>query len=107
MLAVKIGMRLDLFLKASRLCLRRTIAQRLCEAGLVLLNGSVAKSASSVKPTDELSLRRGEQITKIRILALPAARQTSRSDARSLYEIIEVTGEEQGLDMGLRRVGKC
>jgi ribosomal 50S subunit-recycling heat shock protein len=36
-------MRLDLFLKASRICPRRTIAQKLCDAGLVLLNGAPAK----------------------------------------------------------------
>ena len=86
-------MRLDLFLKSSRLCLRRTVAQKMCEAGLVLVNGSVAKSATTVKPGDELSLRRRERVTRIRILSLPAARQTSRSDASSLYEIIEVTDE--------------
>jgi len=82
-------MRLDLFLKSSRLCLRRTLAQKLCEAGLVLINGKVAKPATAVKAGDELSLRRGERITKVRVLALPSARQTSRSDATSLYEIIE------------------
>lgn len=86
-------MRLDLFLKSSRLCLRRTVAQKMCEAGLVQVNGSVAKSATTVKPGDELSLRRREQVTRIRILSLPAARQTSRSDASSLYEIIEVLDE--------------
>lgn len=82
-------MRLDLFLKSSRLCLRRTLAQKLCDAGLVLVNGKVAKPATNVKAGDELSLRRGERITKVRVLALPSARQTSRGDASSLYEIID------------------
>ena len=81
-------MRLDLFLKSSRLCLRRTLAQKLCEAGQVLINGKVAKPATTVKAGDELSLRRGERVTNVRVLALPSARQTSRSDASSLYEII-------------------
>lgn len=81
-------MRLDLFLKSSRLCLRRTLAQKMCEAGLVLVNGRVAKPAATVKAGDELSLRRGERITKVRVLAVPSARQTSRSDATSLYKII-------------------
>ena len=80
-------MRLDLFLKSSRLCLRRTLAQKMCEAGLVLVNGKVAKPATTVNAGDELSLRRGETITKVRVLRLPSARQTSRSDASSLYEI--------------------
>jgi ribosomal 50S subunit-recycling heat shock protein len=86
-------MRLDLFLKGSRLCLRRTVAQKMCEAGLVLVNGGVAKSASTVKPGDELSMRRRERVTRMRILALPATRQISKSDASSLYEVIEVTDE--------------
>lgn len=81
-------MRLDLFLKSSRLCLRRTVAQQLCDAGFVLVNGKVAKSATSVEAGDELSLRRRQRITTVRILALPSARQTSRNEATSLYEII-------------------
>lgn len=79
-------MRLDLFLKSSRLCQRRTLAQKLCEAGLVSINGKVAKPATTVKVGDELSLRRGERVTNVRVLALPSGRQTSRSDASSLYE---------------------
>jgi len=67
--------------------LRRTLAQKLCDAGQVLVNGKVAKPAASVKAGDELSLRRGKRITKVRVLALPSARQTSRSDATLLYEI--------------------
>ena len=84
-------MRLDLFLKSSRLCLRRTLAQKVCEAGLVLVNGKVAKPATPVKAGDELSVRRRSLITRVRVLALPAARQTSRSDATSLYEVIDET----------------
>lgn len=67
--------------------MRRTLAQKLCDAGQVLVNGKVAKPAASVKAGDELSLRRGKRITKVRVLALPSARQTSRSDATLLYEI--------------------
>ena len=81
-------MRLDLFLKASRLCLRRTVAQKMCEAGLVLVNGNIAKTATTVKPGDELLLRRGERETRVRITALPSSRQTSRSEAGSLYEVV-------------------
>ncbi len=84
-------MRLDLFLKSSRLCLRRTLAQKVCEAGLVCVNGKVAKPATPVKAGDELSVRRRNLITRVRVLTLPAARQTSRSDATSLYEVIDET----------------
>ena len=85
-------MRLDLFLKSSRLSLRRTVPQKMCEAGLISVNGRVAKAATTVKAGDELSLRRREQITTIRVLALPSTRQTSRSEATSLYEVIGEVG---------------
>jgi ribosomal 50S subunit-recycling heat shock protein len=81
-------MRLDLFLKASRLCLRRTIAQQLCEAGQVRVNGAQAKSSRAVQVGDEISLRRRNRLLTVRVLVVPATRQTSRSDASSLYEIL-------------------
>ena len=90
-------MRLDLFLKSSRLCLRRTLAQKLCEAGLVSINGKVAKPATTVKVGDELSLRRGERVTNVRVMALPTGRQTSRSDASSLSENIGEGDVEESL----------
>ncbi|HEX8709669.1 MAG TPA: RNA-binding S4 domain-containing protein [Pyrinomonadaceae bacterium] len=81
-------MRLDLFLKASRLVPRRTVAQQLCEAGLVSVNGIAAKSSRAVQVGDEISLRRRQRLLSIRVLAAPAARQTSRNDAPGLYEIL-------------------
>jgi ribosome-associated heat shock protein Hsp15 len=81
-------MRLDLFLKASRLSPRRTVAQALCDAGLVSINGVAAKSSRTVHLHDEIGLRRRNHLLTVRVLALPATRQTSRSDASSLYEIV-------------------
>lgn len=81
-------MRLDIFLKASRLCLRRTIAQKLCDAGLVLINAKPAKSAHTVKPGDEITIRRRDRIARVRVLSLPVARQTSRKDASVLFELL-------------------
>ena len=81
-------MRLDLFLKASRLCLRRSVAQQLCEAGQVLVNGVAAKSSRAVQPDDEITLRRRNRLLTVRVLSVPATRQTSRSDAPGLYEIL-------------------
>ena len=82
-------MRLDLFLKASRLCPRRTIAQKLCDAGLISINGSTAKSAHQVKPADEIIIKRRDKVSTIRVLSVPSERQTASKDAGSLYEIIE------------------
>lgn len=88
------GMRLDLFLKTSRLCLRRTLAQRLCELSLVSVNGSPAKSAHSVKPGDEIAVRRRDKVTKIRVVSVRTSRQASRQEASTLYELLS----EESLD---------
>jgi ribosomal 50S subunit-recycling heat shock protein len=73
------------------LVLRRAAAQALCDAGQVSVNGTVAKSARTVHAGDEISLRRGNRLIVARVLALPAARQTSRADAPNLYEIVSET----------------
>ena len=89
-------MRLDLFLKASRLCPRRTVAQALCEAGAVLVNSVPAKPARAVQVGDRIALRRRQRLLTVRVSALPQARQTARSDAASLYEILsDVTTEPE------------
>lgn len=81
-------MRLDLFLKASRLCSRRTTAQKLCEAGRVSVNGNIAKSSHAVKERDEITLTGREKITTVRVLSLPMTRQTSRKEAATLFELL-------------------
>lgn len=81
-------MRLDLFLKTSRLCPRRTVAQELCDAGLISLNGVRAKSAHPVKPGDEITLRRRYKTTTLRVLSVPGTRQTSREEAGRLYRVL-------------------
>jgi ribosomal 50S subunit-recycling heat shock protein len=81
-------MRLDLFLRLSRLCPRRTVAQQLCDAGLVLLNGRVAKSAHAIKAGDEIAIRKRNDETVVRVLSVPAGRKVSRRDAGSLIEIV-------------------
>ena len=81
-------MRLDLFLKISRLCPRRTLAQELCDAGFVLLNGRPVKSAHTVKVGDELIIRRRDREVVARVLQAPANRNVSRRDADQLVEIV-------------------
>jgi ribosomal 50S subunit-recycling heat shock protein len=79
---------LDVFLKVSRLCPRRTLAQELCDAGFVLLNGRPAKSAHTVKVGDELSIRRRDREIVARVLQAPESRNVSRRDADRLVEIV-------------------
>lgn len=81
-------MRLDLFLKASRLILRRSLAQQFCDAGLVKINGLKAKSAREVKPNDEIEIKRHNRLTKVKVLEVPAQKQFSRQSAANLYEIL-------------------
>ena len=81
-------MRLDLFLKLSRLCPRRTLAQQLCDAGLVLLNERRVKSAHAVKAGDVITLRRRDRESVARVLRVPDKPNVSRQDARELVEII-------------------
>jgi ribosomal 50S subunit-recycling heat shock protein len=81
-------MRLDLFLKASRLCGRRTLAQRLCDAGRVSINGNPAKSSHAVNVGDKILLQHQDKLTTVRVLSLPTARQTSRKEASTLYEVL-------------------
>ena len=88
-------MRLDLFLKASRLCSRRTLAQKLCDAARVSVNGATAKSAHAIKVGDEILIRLNRKLTTVRVVSLPTARQTSRKEAGSLYDVI---GEESLAD---------
>jgi ribosomal 50S subunit-recycling heat shock protein len=76
-------MRLDLFLKLSRLCPRRTVAQQLCDAGFVLLNGRQAKSAHIVKVGDEIKIRKPNEETVARVLAVPTTHNVSRREASS------------------------
>ena len=82
-------MRLDLFLKASRLCSGRTLAQKLCDAGLVSINQKPAKSAHAVKPGDELAVRTRARLIVVRIVTLPETRNTPKTKAASLYQVIE------------------
>jgi ribosomal 50S subunit-recycling heat shock protein len=80
--------RLDLFLKVSRLCPRRTLAQELCDAGFVLLNRRPAKSGHAVKAGDEITIRRRDRETVVRVLKDPPSRNVSKRDANELVEIV-------------------
>jgi ribosomal 50S subunit-recycling heat shock protein len=82
-------MRLDLFLKVSRLVTRRTLAQEMCEGGAVEVNGIRAKSAREIRAGDVISLRQRGRITRVRVVEIPA-RQLSKTQAASVYEIISV-----------------
>lgn len=80
-------MRLDMFLKSSRLVKRRPLANELCDAGRVVLNGSIARAAHVVKPGDLLEIHEDRIVRKVRVLAVPEGQQTKAQSAR-LYELL-------------------
>ena len=90
-------MRLDLFLKLTRLCPRRTVAQQLCDAGFVFLNGRSAKSSHAVKPADEIVIRRRDHEVTVRVLHVPAVRNVPRREASSLIEVLSERELEQDI----------
>lgn len=81
-------MRLDLFLKTSRLVPRRSLAQKFCDANLVKVNGQTAKSSKEVKAGDEIEIKREKRLLTIRVALVPGKKQVSRADAANLYEIL-------------------
>jgi ribosomal 50S subunit-recycling heat shock protein len=86
-------MRLDLFLKVSRLVPRRSLAQEMCQAGAVRVNGARAKSAREVRAGDLIAIRQRGRLTTARVIEVPV-KQVSRAQASSLYEIIGVESYE-------------
>jgi len=87
-------MRLDVFLKLSRLVPRRTLAQEMCEAGAVKVNGLRAKSAREVRTGDQISIRQRGRITTVRVIVVPL-RPPSKREAPSLYETISTEPANQ------------
>ncbi|MEG0873708.1 MAG: RNA-binding S4 domain-containing protein [Clostridiales bacterium] len=80
-------MRLDKYLKVSRLIKRRTVAKDVCEAGRVLVNGRPAKAGHEVAPGDEVKISLGSRRLKIQIVEV---KETVRADlASTLYEVLE------------------
>lgn len=82
-------MRLDKFLKVSRVIKRRTVANDVCSQGRVTVNGRTAKPSVKLKVGDVVSIAFGNGLVTFKVLSIE---QTVRKeDASSMYEIIEDT----------------
>lgn len=79
-------MRLDKYLKVSRLIKRRTIAKEACAKGRVQINGKVAKSSSDVKVGDILKLTFGEKVVEYRVTEVKE--HVMKDEAKELYEAL-------------------
>ena len=80
-------MRLDKFLKVSRIIKRRTVANEACAGGRVSLNGRVAKPGADVKAGDVLEIRFGNRVGKYRIAEIQE--HIRKEAAQSMYEVLE------------------
>lgn len=81
-------MRLDKFLKVSRLIKRRTVANKVSEQGRIYVNGIIAKPAKQLKQGDIISIVQADSVVKVKIVKLPL-NNVSVQEASSLYEVIE------------------
>lgn len=79
-------MRLDKYLKVSRLIKRRTVANDACDNARVTVNGKPAKASYDVKTNDIIEISFGEKCVKVRVLDVKE--HTLKTDAASLYEVV-------------------
>lgn len=80
-------MRLDKYLKVSRLIKRRTVANEACDAGRVLANGKPARASYEVKEGDVLEISMGERVIKARVLSV--SEYAKKEQASDMYQILE------------------
>lgn len=79
-------MRLDKFLKVSRLIKRRTVANDACDAGRVLVNGKTAKASVKIKKGDVIEIQFGTKAVKVEVLAIQDT--TKKEEAKELFRYL-------------------
>ncbi len=80
-------MRLDKYLKVSRLIKRRTVANDACDAGRVTVNGKPARASYEVKEGDELGIALGAREVRVRVVSVQET--VAKNDAALLYQVLE------------------
>lgn len=80
-------MRLDKFLKVSRIIKRRTLAKEVSDQGRIQINGKEAKASSTVKAGDELTIRLGQRVVTARIDRIQEI--SRKEDAAEMYTILK------------------
>ena len=84
-------MRLDKYLKVSRIIKRRTVANEACDGGRVSVNGKVAKASLELKLGDVIALRLGGKTLTVRVVSLQEF--APKAQASALYELISEEGQ--------------
>ncbi|HIY61894.1 MAG TPA: RNA-binding S4 domain-containing protein [Candidatus Mediterraneibacter stercoripullorum] len=79
-------MRLDKFLKVSRLIKRRTVANEACDAGRVMVNGKAAKASVQVKTGDTIEIQFGTKAVKVEVLDIQDT--TKKEEAKDLFRYV-------------------
>lgn len=79
-------MRLDKYLKVSRVIKRRTVANEACDAGRVMINGKVAKASTEVKVGDRIDIQFGNREVAIEVLDIQET--TKKDEAKELFRYI-------------------
>lgn len=79
-------MRLDKFLKVSRIIKRRTVANEACDAGRVIVNGKVAKASVEVKPGDIIEIGFGTKAVKVEVMDVQAT--VRKDEAKELIKYL-------------------
>lgn len=79
-------MRLDKYLKVSRIIKRRTVANEACDAGKVEVNGKVARASYDVKVGDTIKITLGERENSYKVLAINE--HALKEDAAKMYEVL-------------------
>ncbi|HIS56282.1 MAG TPA: RNA-binding S4 domain-containing protein [Candidatus Fimimorpha excrementavium] len=79
-------MRLDKFLKVSRLIKRRTVANEACDAGRVMVNGKAAKASVNVKAGDVIEIEFGTRTVKVEVLDVQET--VKKDEAKELYRYL-------------------
>ncbi|MFD1410389.1 RNA-binding S4 domain-containing protein [Lapidilactobacillus gannanensis] len=82
-------MRLDKYLKVSRLIKRRTVAKEIADKGRISINGKVAKSSSDVAVGDELTILFGNKTLVVKITRI--VETTKKADAEEMYQVVSDT----------------
>ena len=80
-------MRLDKYLKVSRIIKRRTVANEACDAGRVMVNGKQAKASLEVKPDDVIEIRFGDKTTKLQVLTVKE--NVRKEEAALMYQMVD------------------
>lgn len=80
------NVRLDKFLKVSRLVKRRTVAKEVCDKGRISINGQVAKAGTNVKSGDQLAIQFGQKLVTVKVNEIKE--RVKKEEAEAMYTVL-------------------